>query len=118
MYNCITQTMGTFLDAIIILGIMVMFVRLGASGEISVEITAVMMTALVALVGVARAIGSGLISLVFRISLPIAAVAFLVVSMSGGDPRAIVRAIVALGALFIALLGFYIMFRSAFRGKK
>jgi len=110
--------MGTFLDAIIILGIMVMFVRLGASGEISVEIAAFMMAALVALVGVARGIGSGLISLVFRISVPIAAVALLVISMSDGDPRAIVRAMVALGALFIGLLGFYIMFRGAFRRKK
>lgn len=107
-----------FLDAITILAIMVLLIRLGLSGAVSVETVAIAMIALVALVAIARGIGSGFIKLAFRIALPIAAIAFLVVSESGGDARAIAEAATALGALFIALLGFYIMFRGVFRRKK
>ncbi|MCI0620811.1 MAG: hypothetical protein L0387_03930, partial [Acidobacteria bacterium] len=85
---------------------------------ISIELAGGAMVALVAFVAIARAIGSGLIKLAFRVALPIAGLAVLIAWESGGNARAVQELATAIAALFIMLLGFYVMFRGVFRRKK
>jgi len=111
--------MRIFWDSLVILTVLVWILKLAPGGYLSAERAAIFLVLLVFFTAAIRIRGSigRLIRLIFRIGLPIASLASLCVTYTSGSEEA-VRVFFGVLTVFIMLIGFYLMFRVAFSGKK
>jgi len=105
---------GCFFDLLLILSLTVWIIGAVMVGRISGEHAALALLGLVALIAVSRGLGSSLIRLTFRIAVPVASVAALVLWSGSGDPRSTTAILGTLGALVLVLFGLYVMVRGLF----
>jgi len=104
-------------DSILLLTVVLFILGLILRGLISTQFGALALLLLV----IFRAIGRGrgghlsrLVRMVFTLGIPITSLLIFAVAHGQGDPEQIVAIIAGLGALLLALLGFYIMVRGLF----
>ncbi len=109
---------GIVFDVLLLVSISLWLIGLGADGALSVELVGYAIFGLVALMAVGRAGGMGLVRLVFRVGVPIAALAAFVSWYGVGDNQ-LKELLTPLLALFFVLFGIYIIFFGFFRsGRK
>ncbi len=98
-----------------ILSLVALLIGLAASGLMTAETTAGMLVALVILLALGQAIGTGLAGAVFWVALPLLSVVTLAVHYSGGDRNAVIAIVAQLGVLGLTLFGIYLCVSVPFR---
>jgi len=107
---------GMLLDSLTVAGALALVLSLTARGLMSEPAAVGVLLGVVWLVALARAARMGPARLAFRFGLPVAALAGLVATYGGGDPREEAEVLTGILALWVVLFGFYIMFRGLFGG--
>ena len=110
--------MGILFDLLLIVTLAAWVVGLGIGGQLSVEIAAVVLLVLVVLIALARSQRMDSVHLVFRIGVPLASLAALIVMYAEGDMGSTIAIFTLFLTLVVVLFGFYLMFRGAFPPKK
>lgn len=108
---------GWFWDLLFIIAVTTFILGLIVQGLVSVQFGTLVIIILLVLRALGRGLGGGIGRVVrktFTIALPIVAVVMFAITYSGGEMKGMVAILTALGALFIALLGLYIMIRGLF----
>jgi len=100
------------LDFVLIIGLVAWLLGQALAGKISPEVTAVCLIALVFLVALARSQQSRVAFLVFRVGLPIASMCVAIIAYGNGDFNSVSGIAASIGALVLALFGFYLIFRA------
>ena len=109
--------MGWIWDFLVLLTITLLILRLILQGLIPLRFGVIVMILLVVLRAVGRGRGgrlSRIIRAMFAVGLPITALLTFAIAQSQGDLNQTMTIIGGLGALLIALFGFYIMVRALF----
>ena len=110
--------MGTWFvfDLLLAVSVVVWLLRLGLVGALSAEQVALAMLGLVVLLAIGRARGMSLGRLVFRVGIPVASIATLIVWESGGDSSRAVQLLTQFLTLLVILAGVYFLFYGVFIG--
>jgi hypothetical protein len=99
-----------FFDLLLILSLTLWLLKLGLWGALSPEFIGVVLIALVFFVALGRRTGMGFIRTVFRVGVPLASLAAFAVWHGRGDPAAMTAILGTVGALVLALFGYYVIF--------
>jgi hypothetical protein len=111
------MNIGYFFDLLTIVTLVTWICGLTFVGVLSPGSAGMALLLLIGLMAVGRAAGMGLVRTAFRIGLPLASVAGLIV-LNGGASSATAGALVsAIGAVVLMLFVFYVMLRGVF-GKR
>lgn len=108
---------GWFWDFLVIIAVTIFILGLIAQGLVPLQLGAFAIIALLVLRAVGRGLSGGVgraVRKTFTIALPIVAVLMFAIAYSGGEMKPMIAILSALGALFITLLGIYIMIRGLF----
>lgn len=109
---------GIFFDFLLATSVVVWLLRLGLVGALTAEQAGLAIVGLVILMAISRARGMSLTRLTFRVGLPVAGVAALVIWESGGDPGRMIELLALFLQLFIVLAAFYMIAYNLFRRKR
>lgn len=99
----------------IILSLVALLVGLAAHGLMSPDTTTGFLVALVILLAIGRAMGTGLAGTVFRVGIPVLSIIGLALRYGDGSRESVISIVAGLCTLGLMLFGIYIMISGPFR---
>jgi hypothetical protein len=106
---------GCFFDALILLTITIWLLQLTIEGYLTIEQTALLLSGMVIVIAISRALGIRLRRLLLRIGLPVAALLVFAIKYGEGHRRETIFIFGEILVLLLVLIGIYITIVGPFR---